>query len=422
MISGAREMAVSVPEDATPLHVLYLVYWGATEPIGRAGTVPTVCRLASEHDEDVTLVTFDKPADVADRAKYDEVAETLASRSVRWTDLGYTKRPPGVSSFYDIARGFAACARIIRRRRIEVVHARTFVGAFIGALLKDALGVPLVVHPDGFWPEERVDDRIWREGSAQLELARRMHWHVYRAADEIIVLSRHAQGVVGADPVVAARRTPITVVQTSVDVSRFAPRVERDLSGGMRLLYLGSMGPRYLPQSIFDVFRIALDRDPRTQIRIVTKTPRANLRTWASTAGVSLDRIQIVEATNREIPAHLAWADAGVFLLEQGRSNFATSSTKVGEYLAAGLPVLISRGAGDQDDVVEETNTGVVVESTRPDELARGIERLAALAASSGVAARCRTTAEKNMGLAHCARVQATVHRRAAGRRKNQLA
>ena len=45
------------------MQVLYIVYWGALEPLGRALVVPSVSRLA-ELGARMTLVTFEKPAEL----------------------------------------------------------------------------------------------------------------------------------------------------------------------------------------------------------------------------------------------------------------------------------------------------------------------------------------------------------------------
>jgi hypothetical protein len=51
------------PGERRP-HVLYIVYWGALEPLGRALVLPSVQRFSALGAR-ITLVTFDKPKDLA---------------------------------------------------------------------------------------------------------------------------------------------------------------------------------------------------------------------------------------------------------------------------------------------------------------------------------------------------------------------
>ena len=57
--------------------LLYVVYWGAAEPLGQSLVLPAVTRLA-DLGAKITLVTFEKPGDLA---RSDVIAEIRASLS-----------------------------------------------------------------------------------------------------------------------------------------------------------------------------------------------------------------------------------------------------------------------------------------------------------------------------------------------------
>ena len=65
-----------------PLHVGYVMYWGATEPVGFATAVPTVLALA-EHAR-VSLFSFDKAEDQARLDVVNRQQERLAAKDIRW--------------------------------------------------------------------------------------------------------------------------------------------------------------------------------------------------------------------------------------------------------------------------------------------------------------------------------------------------
>src|SRR5271167_4342580 len=52
--------------------ILYLVYWGALEPLGQALVLPSVRRLA-QLGARVTLVTFDKAEDLCQREQVEAI-------------------------------------------------------------------------------------------------------------------------------------------------------------------------------------------------------------------------------------------------------------------------------------------------------------------------------------------------------------
>jgi len=58
--------------------VLYLVYWGAAEPLGQSLVLPAVKRLA-RLGVDLSLVTFEKPKDLEREGFIGDIRDSLGS-------------------------------------------------------------------------------------------------------------------------------------------------------------------------------------------------------------------------------------------------------------------------------------------------------------------------------------------------------
>jgi glycosyltransferase involved in cell wall biosynthesis len=69
------------------------------------------------------------------------------------------------------------------------------------------------------------------------------------------------------------------------------------------------------------------------------------------------------------------------------------SPTKVGEYLAAGLPVVSGPGVGDLDELLDDRRVGVVVEGFSEPVYERVAARVRELVADPASRARCREVA-----------------------------
>ena len=400
------------PPSSAARKCLYVVYWGATEPIGQAGTVPTVIHLAEREGEAVFLVTFDKPADASDRRLVSSLRERFSLAGVKWDDLRYTKHPANLSTAWDIVKGVTWCSYLVVRHRIPVVHGRTFVGGIIGSLVRSLVpGVRFVCHPDGFWPHERVDDGVWREGSRAHRLALNIERFMYHRADAIVVLSTRAREALRRDP--ALRTKPIHVIHTSVDVSRFELAAPRRPGEPMRIVYLGSLGGRYMSKDVFRLLALA-HRRRGAHCTVATRATQHVASAFES-SGTTADDIEVISLEPENVPGFLVTQHAGVFMLAAGRSNIATSATKVGEYLAAGLPVLLTSECGDLDQIVSTTGTGVVLRGLSDADLEEGLERLDVLTRDPETPSRCRRTAAQYMGLASVAAVQAEIHRAVLG-------
>lgn len=393
------------------MRCIYLIYWGATEPIGIAGTVPTVELLASEHEEEVFLVSFDKPADKTPSVVA-QLRDRFLPRNIRWRDLGYTKSPQNLSTAYDMARGVAYCSWLIARHRVDVLHARTFVASVMGMGLKTIFpNLKVVCHPDGFWPHERVDDGVWTKDSRAHRLGLFLERKMQEKADGIIVLSERARNVLRENP--KLRDKPIVVVHTSVDEKRFALRKARAADEPLAILYLGSLGGRRMTEEVFAFLAVASKNGCRCTV--ATHSPLSQLEPAMKAAGLTPADVGLCTVLPEEVPALVARHHAGIFMLRPGLSNVATSATKVGEYLAAGLPVALTDTCGDLHDIVEATNTGVVIRRHDEAGYRQVIDRLKELTLDPTTPARCRDVAVRTMGVAHCADEQARLHRRVLG-------
>jgi glycosyltransferase involved in cell wall biosynthesis len=92
-----------------------------------------------------------------------------------------------------------------------------------------------------------------------------------------------------------------------------------------------------------------------------------------------------------EIPPYLALADLGLLLRYPSPVNRVASPVKFAEYLACGVPVLVSRGVGDCAEVVRKERVGYVLDDAfAPARAAAEIR-----ANRAALRARCRATAQR---------------------------
>ncbi|HNQ13787.1 MAG TPA: hypothetical protein PKH65_00220 [Bacteroidia bacterium] len=77
---------------------------------------------------------------------------------------------------------------------------------------------------------------------------------------------------------------------------------------------------------------------------------------------------QIIQkwVSHQEVGSIMSAGDYGLLIREKSVTNRVSSPTKFAEYLAAGLPVLISDGIGDYTDFVREHNCGIIVNGNMP--------------------------------------------------------
>lgn len=384
--------------------VLYLVYWGAAEPLGQALIVPAV-RWLSSRGAEITLISFEKPADLLQPEQVAAIRSDLESAGVHWIPLRYHKRPKWPGTLWDLVQGAAAAANAARAGRFDVLHARTFVGGVMGACLAPLLSARLVFHNEGFYPDEQVDGGLWRRDSSAYRLAHRLEGWLYDHADALIVLSGRAREQVMARPAVRAAGKPVIVVPSCVDLGRFSPRQQRTAIPAnqrpLRLVYVGSLGGRYRLDQIAAIAIAARELTGRgIKLRLLTPAQPAQVVDTLKTAGLREGEFSVERVPSTQVPSELQGHDAGLFCLGRGSSEHGCSPTKFGEYWATGLPVVTTPNIGDVDHIVRTERVGVIVRDFTAQSLERAVGELLALLEDPQLAGRCRAAAAAHFSLA----------------------
>jgi len=375
--------------------VLYIVYWGAAEPLGQSLVIPSVKRL-SILGTDLTLITFEKPADLADRIQVAKIRADLSESGVTWIPLAYHKRPKVPATFYDIVHGISRGVRSGLIRRPDVIHARTFVGGLMGLALAPLLGAKLVYHNEGFYPDEQVDGGVWKVNSAPHRIAKHLEHRVYSTANGIITMSHRGRKIIEAIPAVQLTETPVIVVPSCVDLSLFRRQEpkQRDRKNALRFVYVGSVGGRYILDQAGKFVAAAASEIGPVHLQVLTRHEPSLIASKLRQGGLGDDFWSVESVPYSAVPSRLADQDAGLFFLSQGLSEHGCSPTKIGEYWAMGLPVVTTPNVSDTDDIIRRERVGIIVTENSDSAFRRAARELKALLEDKELPARCRRAAE----------------------------
>lgn len=273
-------------------------------------------------------------------------------------------------------------ARAAIAEGVDVVYERFSLFSVAMSVIAQRLDIPAYLEVNAPLIEEQRDHRVlideaWARGAlrAQLHAATRV-----AAVSEPVATWCLAQ----ADaPELASR---VVVAPNGVNVERIAQVLPGE---DPTVLFVGTLKPWHGTEHLI---RAAALADRRWRLRIVGDGPQGpSLRELATELDVQVDFVGAVAPA--QIPAAMAGAWVAVAPYPEQEDQYF-SPLKVFEYSAAGLPVVASR-VGQIPAIIRDGETGLLVEPSRPDQLAEAIDRLVADAAAArrmGAAGRALMT------------------------------
>jgi glycosyltransferase involved in cell wall biosynthesis len=312
-----------------------------------------------------------------------EPARVAFRRSMRSRLLELRRRAPSVDvialpyvSRLGMVRSASWIAWRIRRRVGDcrvVFHCRGESAAeWAMALRRCFAGAGLVVDVRGAWPEELLFARGF-DGVDQADQAARRDYEeavarvrrTAAAAGAVLSVSPGMLDWLRAIGVEAEKLAyvPCCVPSTTYDAQqRREARRALGLERALVITYLGTV-TRY--QHVEDgvvPFFLAMARQLEAAHLLCLTNDPVRMRSVLAGGGVPPDRSTVCRVPQEQIGAYLCASDAGLLLRAPSRINALSQPTKLGEYLAAGVPVIVSRGTGQVGDLVEGRGAGIQID------------------------------------------------------------
>lgn len=263
---------------------------------------------------------------------------------------------------------------VILGASVDLIHCRSYMPLAAVMPLSQKLSLPFIFDMRGFWIDERLESGAWDKDRYYWKVVanyfRRLEQKALKNSAGIVVLTEDAKKAIVKHS--AYGNGKIAVIPCSVNQSTFKPkpklREKNRLALGLTpddvvLAYLGSAGPLY---RIDILYKLAVRLKARgVPVRILflgTHSVQEHINR-AKKLGVNLavSDIRCCQVPHEKVPDTLSAADFGISFRIQEFSSLGVSATKVGEYLACGLPVISNKGVGDIDHIIEDGKTGLIL-------------------------------------------------------------
>jgi glycosyltransferase involved in cell wall biosynthesis len=373
--------------------VLYLTRNGLLEPLGQSQIFSYLRGLSRDYK--ISLISFEKPADAADPSMMHRARLQCAELGLRWIPLRFRLRPrPWAPALAIPELALVALWQWRRRRRPQLVHARSYVPAAIALMLHRLTGVPFIFDMRALWPEELITAGHLQRGS---KVHRSLLWLERRCLQEssaVVSLTQAAAAYLQQQYPIELARQRIAVIPTCADLQRFQPAEQSPAA----TLVIGCIGTVlsgwFLIEWLRAFFEAIARADPTARFELISRDAQAGILSALHPAPAWADRLLIQPAAPAEMPAIVQSHTASVMFFTGGLGKLGSSPTRMAEVLGCGRPVVANPGVGDVEQVVRQNRVGVLAHGSSAPEMDACVAELLDLLRDPHLASRCRRSAE----------------------------
>lgn len=355
--------------------VLYISYDGMTDNLGQSQVIPYLKGL-SEKGYLFTLMSFEKAENYLKNK--DKIAKLLSDAGIVWHPLSYTAKPPVFSTVKDIRRLVKTAKKLHLKEHFSIVHCRSYISAFAGLYLKRKYGVKFVFDMRGFWPDERVEGKVWSLNNPIFKIVysffKRQELNYFREADYTISLTEAGKNEIHRWKQLEQNPIPIEVIPCCADFEHFKPsNAQKDETQKLKkrlgiqnddfvLSYLGSVGTWYMLDEMLDFYKALVKSKPNARFLFITGEPKQMILDAAIKHSIPTNNF-IIESSPREmVPAYIALSTVSLFFIIPTFSKKASSPTKMAEIMGMGIPLICNDKVGDVGTIINESKAGVAIQ------------------------------------------------------------
>jgi hypothetical protein len=312
------------------------------------------------------VVTYeDSRFPLTDEQKH--IVEGWKAQGLEWTQLTWHPGTGISSKLKDIWAGLLAVTKLRAKGYRHIVTLGSVAGTY-AYLYARLLGMRLFLYQFEPHSEYAIDNGMWAEDSLVYKISHALEYRAARYATAIASGTRFMRQRVEETWQVKGKFFKIATVAndhkfTFNQHERDTMRAKLGLNDDQWVLfYPGKFGSLYYYEETAWMYRWLRELEPRLHFLIVTPHEDEEVLAMFDTAGVERGTYTICHSDYADIHHYYFAADFAVIAVPPGPSKQFISNIKVGEYLCAGLPFLITKGVSEDYLVAEEQDVGVVVE------------------------------------------------------------
>lgn len=385
------------------MKVLFIADGSLSNPILQSQGIPHLL-VNSAKGIKPYLMTFENPLvlrdDAKQRERFDQAKKILDAKithveiPVPFGESRMIMNNPilrGLRFFLMIIVGIIETISFVNKERIEVLHCRSSYPAMIGVATKFFTSCKVIYDNRGI-PGEEMKGRIF---DPQSSVYNAIESSLLKHSDYVVVVSTPFK-----DYLIKKYPQQKLFVKTKVIENGFSPerikysdslrtnrRMEEGLEERVVMTYSGTLSKWQMFEEICDAF-ITLKKIEPGALFLILSPDSEEVKRKVLSKNISTNDFRIFNITNNQLGEYLILGDFGTLFREPLLLNRVAAPIKFAEYLGAGLPVLLTRGVGDTEEMCGNGQFGVVIDPSGVD-IETALKKIVSLTKSPGIHKKC---------------------------------
>lgn len=399
-------------------NVLFVTHWSLGSGLIHAYTLPYCKQIRSilGAKSKLYLLTSDTIEDTNDAHKTEKLQSKLYASNIVHISHRYNQR--GLKKLFYIVLQVAHLVYIIRRNKIDTLHAFCTPAGSLAVVLKVITGCTLIIDSLEPHAESMIETGTWNYKTISFYILFAFEWLQVRLANSAIATTNKMKSYCAT----RYRHLPANffVKPACVDLDKFyttqsSAKLVSELSFQDKIVcvYAGKIGGIYLDFEIFHFVRICYQELGDTfRFLLLTESSADIVMELMAKYEIPPYIVYQQKVHPDNVPEYLSISHFALNPVRPIPTKRYCTSIKDGEYWASGLPVIITKDIGDDSDIIERLNIGYVLNELSYDEYRKALYHILDLLQldESSLNRRARHAAEEYRSFASSALMYESVY------------
>lgn len=386
------------------MKILLIIDGSISNPIIQSQGIPQI-KINSQLDFQYYILSFENTGHLSESEKkfYDSSYEKI-NKYAKLISLRVSNRIRALRYLNIILNGFFTTLKIVKNEKISVIHCRSNFPTLIALLVKLFSDVNVIFDNRGLLSEEVKDNNY----NIRANIEKFIEKICIKYSDVVVVVSKKFKEYLKNKYIhqLSNISDKIIVINNAFDMNRVCYseekrnflRVKNKIENRLIMVYSGTIVSWQMFDEIVNLFKIFKSIEKRAFFLVATphRDEALNILTEKE---ISNKDFLIETAVGNELGDLLIQGDFGVLLREPNLINSVASPIKFSEYLAAGLPLIISHGIGDTEEFVNKFEVGTVIKIRDVKGYMKSLKKIIELLNNDLIHKNCFEIAKENLSM-----------------------